>query len=100
MKKSIVVLIFVALSAFCIGCKKTNFSKEDVLKIIEEKGVDNVTWEDFENIEHEKDVGSGAIVNVYNLDNNVKLILSGNGDDKPFKIVLLENGKITTLKED
>lgn len=74
MKKSIIILIF-SLLIFFVGCNKKIYKKY-VLNIIDEKGVYNIDWKDFEHIQH-KDVGFGRIVSVYNLDENVNLILSG-----------------------
>ncbi len=38
-------------------------------------------------------------MNLYHLDNDVKLIISGTNDDEILKITLLENGITTILKQ-
>lgn len=101
MKKILVSLLFILLSFTIIACSKKQIStKEDVIKFIEEKGKDNVNWKDFEHLKH-KDVGSGLILERYDLSDSNYLLLSGTSyDTKPEAIEIFDSNhkKIKVLK--
>lgn len=100
MKKNLIIYLII-ISILIVGCsKQKSMTKEEVLSIIEDKGIENVDWEDFDKIEHE-DVGSGRLIYEFKLKDGVKLYLNGNDlDEKPLSIYLVENGETTYLKNE
>lgn len=63
------------------------------------EGADNITWEDFDYLEHE-DVGSGVLMNEYKLKDSYSLIMGGQGGEeiKNIYILLLLSEKKYTIK--
>ena len=102
MKRKLILLLILIFSMNLIACSKKHVStKEDVIKLVEEEGKDNVDWKDFEHLERLKDEEKvyDAVVNVYKLDNNVKLLLTGNGyENKPFHINIIDGNEKINLK--
>lgn len=99
--KKIFYLILISASLVFVACTGNNDSKdtkEYVLKLVEEKGIDNISWSDFNHLEHE-DVGSGNIVIKYKLKNAELLLVGLSYDEHPKKIVILEKNVETVLKE-
>ena len=92
MKKMLLSLLFVLLSFTMIACSKKQISTtEDVIKFIEEKGKDNVDWKDFGHLKHE-DVGSGFILEKYDLsDSNYLLLIGTSYDTKPQGITIYDS---------
>lgn len=81
--------------------KKQASTKEDVIKLVEKKGKENIDWKDFEHLERliDEEKVYDAVVNVYKLDNNVKLLLIGNGyENKPFHINIIDGNEKINLK--
>lgn len=57
-------------------------TKEDLLRYINQVGVDHVSWSDFDHLPHEAG-GSGMYVVTYTLKDGSRLALSGTGEDVP-----------------
>ncbi len=91
----VLVLLIIGITYFTMAQPAKN-TKEYVLNYIEKKGVDNITWKDFDYLPN-KDVGSGAIVKVYELQDGSVLMISG--IEKPMSISIRENDKETFLKK-
>lgn len=75
--KRICILLFVIVSIVIGGYIFTsNLSQKYVNMLIAIKGIDNVSWQDFERYSHQ-DIGSGNYVYQYELSNGSYLYLSG-----------------------
>lgn len=102
MKRNIILLLILLFSISIIACSKKQAStKEDVIKLVEKKGKENIDWKDFEHLERliDEEKVYDAVVNVYKLDNNVKLLLIGNGyENKPFHINIIDGNEKINLK--
>ena len=73
---------------------------ESVKKYIQDKGVDNITIDEFDHIDHE-DIGSGFICNMYELTDGKLLLSTVNDEQHPFAIVMIDkDGNETPLKTD
>lgn len=77
MRKKIYILIFVTVSIVIGGYIFTsNLSEKYVNLLITIKGIDNISWHDFERYSYQ-DIGSGNYVYQYELSNGSYLYLSG-----------------------
>ncbi len=73
----LVVLVMGGFFIYHIHQSTTSpLSIDDVNSIIESKGIDKVTWEDFNRYPHQ-DIGSGNYIYQYELSNGLCLYLSG-----------------------
>lgn len=74
-------------------------SREYVNALIESKGVDNISWSDFDKYSHQ-DIGSGNYIYQYRLSDGADLYLSGADlDSTPTYIYIVdESGKRIDLK--
>lgn len=77
-----------------------HLSMDVVNSIIESKGINKVTWEDFKEYTY-KDIGSGIYIYQYELPNNSYLYLSGSHLEIPPACIYIvdKNGKRTDLKK-
>ncbi len=98
-KKNYVIILLVLIvigTAYYMMSQPAKNTKEYVINYINEKGVDNITWEDFDYLPN-KDVGSGVILKVYELEGGNTLMISGH--DKPMSIIIKEGDKEKILKK-
>lgn len=109
------LITFVVIIAVCLANTLTNnklrsttnstdlitkssqtLSLDYVKQIVNEKGKDNVSWEDFGDFKHQ-DVGSGNYVYQYELEDGSSLFLSGTSLKYPPQYIFIvdaENGRI------
>lgn len=103
MKKVIhifVILIVLVIGVFFVNRSSTSYLSLDIVNsIIESKGINNVTWEDFKEYKYQ-DVGSGNYIYQYELSNGFYLCLNGTALDIPptYIYVIDRNGNRTDLK--
>lgn len=99
MKKILLPILFILLSFTIVACSKKQISTTDeIIKFIEEKGKNNVTWKDFEHLKHE-DVGSGLILEKYYLSDSNYLLLIGTSYEKKPEGVTLYDSSHKVIKE-
>ena len=71
---------------------------QSLMDYISLKTVDYLDWQDFNHLKHE-DVGSGMIVEIYELEDAKLKVIGKSYDEKPEKIILIKNGEDIILKE-
>lgn len=104
MKKKLVgifVLLIFVIGVFFIRQSFTSrLSLDTVNAIIESKGIDKVTWEDFKGYAFQ-DIGSGNYIYKYKLSNSFCLYLIGPDLDIPptYIYIIDRNGKRIDLKK-
>lgn len=80
--------------------EKLEAKYDSVKKFITDKGVDEITLDDFEHIEHE-DIGSGFFCYKYKLDDGFLLLSTVNDEKHPFSVMLInKEGEEISLKND
>lgn len=80
--------------------EKLEAKYDSVKKFITDKGVDEITLDDFEHIEHE-DIGSGFYCYKYKLDDGFLLLSTVNDEEHPFSVMLIDKeGEEISLKND
>ncbi|MCI8291667.1 MAG: hypothetical protein HFJ25_05420 [Clostridia bacterium] len=103
MKKfvGIFVVIVLMIGVFFIHQSSTSHLSIDIVNsIIELKGINNVTWEDFKEYTYQ-DIGSGNYIYQYELSNGFYLYLSGPTLNTPptYIYIVDRNGNRTDLKK-
>ena len=91
-----IVLIVLVIGVFFVHQSSTSHLSMD----IESKGINNVTWEDFEKYTYQ-DIGSGNYIYQYELPNGFYLYLSGSALDTPptYIYIVDRNGNRIDLKK-
>lgn len=101
MKKIGLICIVIFILVIVIMCLQNSMdlSVKEVDALISSKGIDSISWGDFEKYPH-KDVGSGNYVYRYELSEGSYLYLSGGDlDTPPMYIYIIEkDGKRVNLK--
>ena len=104
MKKVIKILsllaIFVIGGGLIFQPLSSKLTMDDLKTIIELKGIDNVSWDDFKRYSFQ-DIGSGNYVYQYELVDGSHLYLSGSDLDSPptYIYVIDEDGNRSDLKK-
>ncbi|EEG92240.1 hypothetical protein ROSEINA2194_03884 [Roseburia inulinivorans DSM 16841] len=96
-----IVLIVLVIGVFFVHQSSTSHLSMDIVNsIIKSKGINNVTWEDFEKYTYQ-DIGSGNYIYQYELPNGFYLYLSGSALDTPptYIYIVDRNGNRIDLKK-
>lgn len=101
MKKIFLITLTLIVALSLTACKTQNSEQlatvDYVKNYIEEKGGENISFDDFAYLKH-SDQGSGVIVEIYELEDNNKLLMSGlSYDEAPHKIEIINNRNETIL---
>ncbi|MGX7071367.1 hypothetical protein [Helcococcus kunzii] len=99
-KKFKTIIFLMILSFLLVACKK-RINDADINKIVSDKNISEITWNDFDGYMYQEDKTS-KLVRIYTLDNGSTLILSGALDsENPTTISIVEvNGDVTYLKDE